>query len=282
MRSQVQMNTTSKFISACQIIFIMVIFIGLILLMNWGFMKLITIEKKVEIITAPIETEEVTYQEPEPETVVIYETVPVEIIETRYLYDTQYVYIDVIPDDYDWYKKKYAELVAALQQKQEIPDVDKLNTPYNSSYPTAEKVWVYMTQELHYSDYIAAAIIGNMMVECGGMTLNLKWDLQFSDGEYYGLCQWAKRWFPDIHGKSILTQLEYLYKTMPYEFKTFGRLYKSGFTLEEFLGMEDCREAALAFAQIYERCGEGSYTKRQKCAVQAYEYFTKLAAEVGN
>ena len=270
------MNTIINRQEIYQIIFVIIGFLCIAVLMTFGFVKLITVERRVELITEPdaLTTEPI-------ETVIIYETVPVEVVETKYLYETQYVYIDVIPDDYEWYKQKYAELAAALQQAQEVPDVDKLETPYNSEYPVAEKVWVYLTEELHYSDYIAAAIIGNMMVECGGMTLNLKWDLQFSNGEYYGLCQWAKRYYPDIHGKSILIQLEYLYKTMPYEFKTFGKIYKDGFTLEDFLGMEDCREAALAFAQIYERCGEGSYSKRQKCAYQAYDYFTKLRAEMG-
>lgn len=272
------MNTIFKKPELYQIIFIIIGFLGLAFLMTFGFVKLITIEKQVELIT---ESEVVAPITEPVETVIIYETVPIEVVETKYLYETQYVYIDIVPDDYDWYKQKYAELAAALQQAQEVPDVDRLETPYNSDYPTAEKIWIYLTKELHYSDHIAAAIIGNMMVECGGMTLKLKWDLQFSDGEYYGLCQWAKRYYPDIHGKSILTQLEYLYKTMPYEFKTFGKLYKSGFTLQDFLGIEDCREAALAFAKIYERCGEGSYPKRQKCAQQAYEYFTKLRAEVG-
>ena len=272
------MNTTSKRPEIYQIIFVILVFLGLVTLMTWGFMRLMTVEKKIEV-SIP---EETTIEETTPvETIIIYETVPVEIIETEYIYDTQYVYIDIVPDDYEWYKQKYAQLAVSMQVALEVPAVDKLATPYGSPYPTAEKVWVYLTEQLYYSDYIAAAIIGNMMVECGGMTLDLKWDLQFSTGEYYGLCQWAKRYYPDIHGKSILLQLEYLYKTMPYEFKTFGKLYKSGFTLQDFLSMEDCREAALAFAKVYERCGEGSYPKRQKCAQQAYEYFTKLRAEVG-
>lgn len=268
-------NTTSdKLQIILNISCIVITFAAILLLMVFFFVKAITIEK-------PLSTVETN----QPETVIVYETVPIEVIkkETEYIYeyDTEYVFIDLIPEDYDWYKKKYAELAAILQQKQEIPDVDILPTPYGSEYPIAEQVWVYLTQQLHYNDYVAAAIIGNMMVECGGMSLNLDWECLFKE-EYYGLCQWALRYYPDIHGKSVLTQLEYLYKSMPYEFKTFGKLYKRGFTLEDFLAMEDCREAALAFAKIYERCGEGSYTKRKDCAEKAYDFFTKLRAEMGD
>lgn len=280
MRLQVMQNITSKQMLQIGLV-CAIVFALLTALSTWIGYCILYEERTIQ----PTVTEETTVQNWDdgriiylPVTRIVEIEVP--IVETEYVYDTEYVFIDLVPDDYEWYKQKYAELAAALQRAQEVPDVDKLETPYNSDYLVAEKIWVYLTERLHYSDYIAAAIIGNMMVECGGMTLNLKWDLTFDSDEYYGLCQWAKRYYPDIHGKSVLMQLEYLYKTMPYEFKAFGKLYQRGFTLEDFLGMTDYKEAALAFAKVYERCGTGSYIRRQNCAAKAYDYFTKLRAEV--
>ena len=41
--------------------------------------------------------------------------------------------------------------------------------------------------------------------------------------------------------------------------------------------MTDPAEAALAFAQLYERCRSGSYELRQEAAIEAYEYFNLKA-----
>ena len=59
------------------------------------------------------------------------------------------------------------------------------------------------------------------------------------------------------------------------EFKTFGFCYQKGFTYQDFLAMEDPGEAAIAFAKVYERCGN-SYTLRANCARQAFEFFTAI------
>lgn len=41
-------------------------------------------------------------------------------------------------------------------------------------YPVATECWFYL-KDLGYNDYVCAGIIGNMMAEVGGGTLNLQW-----------------------------------------------------------------------------------------------------------
>ena len=88
-------NTTSdKLQIILNISCIIITFAAILLLMVFFFVKAITIEKPLSVVeTNP------------PETVIVYETVPVEVIkkETEYIYeyDTEYVFIDLIPEDYD-------------------------------------------------------------------------------------------------------------------------------------------------------------------------------------
>ena len=39
-------------------------------------------------------------------------------------------------------------------------------------YPEAYKIWHYL-KKLGYNDYVCAGIMGNIMAECGGQTLNI-------------------------------------------------------------------------------------------------------------
>ena len=54
----------------------------------------------------------------------------------------------------------------------------------------ASQVWTHL-KNYGYSDSVAAGIIGNMMRECGGDTLDLDWDIvgHYNGDEYYGLCR---------------------------------------------------------------------------------------------
>ena len=137
----------------------------------------------------------------------------------------------------------------------------------------AIKTWDFFIQR-GYSNVIVGAILGNMMIETSGGTLQLKPTIYNSTGDYYGLCQWSLYYKPELDGITFEEQLEYLDTDMAYEFNTFGNLYYSGFTYEDFLAMDDPAEAALAFAKVYERCGSASYNKRQVAAETAFEYFT--------
>lgn len=136
----------------------------------------------------------------------------------------------------------------------------------------AAKTWQFFKQQ-GFSDTVACAIIGNMMVETSGGTLDLKPNVYSSSGGFYGLCQWSLYYKPFMADKSFEEQLVYLVEDMPREFEEFGFCYKSGFTYEDFLAMEDPEQAALAFAKVYERCGSGTYNWRKQCAIKVERFF---------
>lgn len=136
-------------------------------------------------------------------------------------------------------------------------------------YPVATECWVYL-KDLGYNDYVCAGIIGNMMAEVGGGTLDLQWWLGNS---FYGLCQWSTYYRPEAKGLDVPAQLDLLRDTIKAEIDYAGFIYKSGFNYEQFLELEDEREAALAFAMAYERCAKQHYWCRADYAEIAYNYF---------
>jgi hypothetical protein len=144
---------------------------------------------------------------------------------------------------------------------------------WEKEYYWAAKVWEYLRQR-GFSQEVTCAIIGNMMIETSGGTLALNPTIYSPSGNYYGLCQWSLKYCPDAKDLPFEHQLDYLVGTMPWEFNTFGWLYKDGFTYEDFLKMKDPSNAALAFAMSYERCGPASYEMRQEAAEKAYNYFS--------
>lgn len=139
-------------------------------------------------------------------------------------------------------------------------------------YETATIIWDYLLEQ-DYSETIAAAILGNIMAEAGGQTLDI--DATIGSRDYYGICQWSYKYCSDVFDKDLEEQLDYLNKTMEKEFNTFGSQYKSNFKFSDFLEMTDVREAALAFSKCYERNAPESYFVRQENAIVAYEYFVE-------
>ena len=121
-----------------------------------------------------------------------------------------------------------------------------------------------------WNDYVCAGIMGNLMAEVGGQTLDIRYTL--SSKNFYGMCQWS-RGYSQVWGAGLETQCDFLRDTIKYEFDTYGSKYQKGFNFNSFLNMTDAQQAALAFAKSYERCGSGSYGVRQKNALKAYNYF---------
>ena len=154
------------------------------------------------------------------------------------------------------YQDVYDNLMEHWHQKEE-------------EYPVATYIWSYF-KDLGYNDQVCAGILGNIMAEVGGNTLNIQYEL--SNSSYYGMCQWNKA-YSEVWGASLEEQCNYLENTIEYEFNTFGHAYKKGFDYNDFLNMTSITDAALAFAKCYERCGSGSYTTRQNNAIIAYNYF---------
>ena len=143
------------------------------------------------------------------------------------------------------------------------------------SSDAASQVWMYL-KNYGYSDSVAAGIIGNMMRECGGDTLDLDWNIvgHYNGDEYYGLCQWCLRYTPsDFKGASIRKQIDYLNQTIQSAFANYGGNY-NGITYSEFL-KADTRTAAIAFERVYERCGNYSSedNRRANNAERAYNHF---------
>ena len=159
------------------------------------------------------------------------------------------------------YDAKYKELYAKSKEA-------KWETKA-AEYPAATQIWRYM-KNLGWNDYVCAGIMGNLMAEVGGQTLDIQYWLK--DNGYYGMCQWNKA-YSNIWGADLETQCDYLKNTIKYEIDTFGYAYRKGFNLDSFLAMSNERDAALAFAKCYERCGSGTYTIRQNNAEKAYNYF---------
>jgi hypothetical protein len=156
-------------------------------------------------------------------------------------------------------------------REQEEDYSDKIQQ-WEEEYYYATKVWEYLRQK-GFSQEVTCAIIGNMMIETAGGSLAINPTIYSSSGNYYGLCQWSKKYYPEAHGLSFVQQLEFLLNNIEWEINTFGKCYKEDFKYEDFLNMTDHTEAALAFAKSYERCGPASYEMRQEAAEKAYEYF---------
>lgn len=142
-----------------------------------------------------------------------------------------------------------------------------------AEYLVATEIWLYM-KELGWNDYVCAGIMGNIMSEVGGRTLNLD-PMLYSYGNryYYGICQWNKSAYGKIHGANLATQLNFLKDTIKYEMDTYGYAFRKGFNLDSFLQLTNERDAALAFAKCYERCISSDYAPRQNNAEVAYNYF---------
>lgn len=138
-----------------------------------------------------------------------------------------------------------------------------------TEYPAATQIWRYMKAQ-GWNDYVCAGIMGNLMAEVGGQTLDIRYTL--SSSGYYGMCQWS-RGYSQVWGAGLETQCDFLRDTIKYEFDTYGFKYQKGFNFNSFLNMTDAQQAALAFAKSYERCSSKSYNIRQKNAVKAYNYF---------
>ena len=167
--------------------------------------------------------------------------------------------------------------------KQEYADANALRIRYQSVYnqlmehwhqkeeehPTATYIWTYF-KDLGYSNQVCAGILGNIMAETGGNTLDIQ--ATISGNRYYGMCQWNKA-YSNVWGASLEEQCDYLRDTIEYEFDTFGYVYKRSFDYDSFLGLTDIKDTALAFAKCYERCGSRSYYTRQQNAIAAYNYF---------
>lgn len=169
---------------------------------------------------------------------------------------------------YNEYKEKYNE---------KWLNSDEFWVQKHEENPTGTYIWRYM-KDLGYSDAVCAGIFGNMMLECGideVGSFDLKWWVYDSSTWFYGLCQWSKTYYPEVHGADLEVQMNYLRDTIKEQIDEAGFVYGGyGFGYEEFLQLEDPAEVAVCFAKAYERCAAQHVWPRRAFAEQAYEYFT--------
>ena len=139
-------------------------------------------------------------------------------------------------------------------------------------YFYAREIWEYLRYEMELNEYCAAGIMGNIMTECGGQTLDIQPYITNSSG-HYGICQWNLRYFPEVRGKSLHGQLEFLNSTIRWIMNDFGDRYYDGFNYNKFIEITDERIAAQAFAYAYEGCGNYCAPRRLDHATEALRYF---------
>jgi hypothetical protein len=116
-----------------------------------------------------------------------------------------------------------------------------------------------------WSDEICAGIMGNMMAECGGGTLNLNPYAIGDSGTSFGLCQWhngRKSNLLNNYGESIEEQIAFLEAELG-DINTY------------FSNPTDYKAIAYEFCIIFERPSnkEQKGIERKALAQTAFEYF---------
>ena len=165
-----------------------------------------------------------------------------------------------------WYF--YNEIIKFYQNQ-----LDKINKELDElEYKDATLIWEYM-KNLGWNDYVCAGILGNMMAEVGGGTLDLQTTI-YGNG-FYGLCQWNQVFTDKVWGADLKDQMDFLRDDIKYQIDMFGFCYSNNFNFEKFLELENEQEAALAFMKCYERGLPQSNYVRQQYATIAYEYFVQ-------
>lgn len=172
----------------------------------------------------------------------------------------------IISTKSQWYF--YNEIIKFYQNQ-----LDKINKELDDlEYKDATLIWEYM-KNLGWNDYVCAGILGNMMAEVGGGTLDLQTTI-YGNG-FYGLCQWNQVFTDEVWGTDLKGQMDFLRDDIKYQIDMFGFCYSNNFNFEKFLELENEQEAALAFMKCYERGLPQSNYVRQQYATIAYEYFVQ-------
>lgn len=177
--------------------------------------------------------------------------------------------------NYDEVQAKVAELMPKPQPpKTPAAAPSKLPT---GNYPEAQLIWDTMIS-WGWAPETCAGIIGNMMAEIGGGTLDLS-DWNSNGGCGYGLIQWTggrrsllkSRYgsYPNIEQQLIFMRDE-LFGT------NNTRQQVSSSVLNRIMntnGNETPESIAFCFASNYERCASQYRARRQGYARIAYDYF---------
>lgn len=170
------------------------------------------------------------------------------------------------------------ETETEVETKPTIPEPTPEDLLWEKRYrecPEATIIW-RMMKEFGWTDAACAGIMGNIMKEVGGNTLqHINHTLFNSSGTHFGLCQWSARYYPAIQPTedwmpSVEEQVLFLRKTIV-EYNGHGFSY--GFTEDYLKTATDPEEVARIFCEGYERPAGGP-SQRMKLARIAYDYFT--------
>ena len=176
--------------------------------------------------------------------------------------------------DYNKVQAKVAELMPKPIQK---PTTAPSITLPTGEYPEAQLIWNTMIS-WGWTPETCAGIIGNMMAEIGGGTLDLS-DWNSNGGCGYGLIQWTGGRRSTIKSRygsypTIEQQLIFMRDELFGTNNTCQQVSSS--VLNKIMntnGNETPESIAFCFASNYERCAKQYRAKRQGYARIAYEYF---------
>ena len=178
--------------------------------------------------------------------------------------------------NYDEVQAKVAELMPKPQPVKEPAAAPSITLP-TGEYPEAQLIWNTMIS-WGWTPETCAGIIGNMMAEIGGGTLNLSnWNSNGGCG--YGLIQWTGGRRSTLKGRygsypTIEQQLIFMRDELFGTNNTRQQVNSS--VLNKIMntnGNESPESIAFCFASNYERCASRYRARRQGYARIAYEYF---------
>lgn len=140
-------------------------------------------------------------------------------------------------------------------------------------YPVATQVWLYMKETFGWNDIVCAGVMGNIMAEIGGGTLDFS---NWNHESPYGMFQWLGQRKIDIKAKygaepNIFEQLDFMYDEL---YGSNGvRQQVSDYQRDKILNASTEEDVATYFCIYFERPGNSGEVRRGY-AHRAYEYFT--------
>lgn len=143
-------------------------------------------------------------------------------------------------------------------------------------YPEATTVWITL-KSFGWNDYVCAGILGNMMAEVGGHTLDLNCCNCVYDhmpyGYYtgsFGLCAWtpSSNYYNSQYyvGISVEDQCRFIRDSLAEQISWC-------LSVEEFLSIDNIWDASYYFMRAYERPASYNTTARYNDSLIAYNYF---------
>lgn len=173
--------------------------------------------------------------------------------------------------------KSVSKAVTSKTSSNQLTTSSPVTPVPSGEYPEARLIWNTM-RSWGWPPETCAGIIGNMMAEIGGGTLNLS-NWNSSGGCGYGLIQWTSGRAAAIKNRygqypNIEQQLLFIKDEL---FGTNGvsrQISDSALsTIMNYSGYQTPESIAMCFATYYERCGQAYRARRQGFARKAYNYF---------